>query len=159
MNRAVSAWPLEVIADGDERDLMGAGDGLGGHHADNHAADQSGPGGGGNSGQIAVAFDAGFGHGAGDQSVEVREVGAGRNLGDDAAIRLMFSHLAQNRMGAHPAVAVHHGSGRLVATGFDTKNDHADTAFKRRRKKPSKSGRKTAFQATSQPLQHSPRGG
>ena len=73
------------MVDGDEGQVAHGGDGLGRHDADDHAADQARPAGRGDAVQL-IEGQAGIGHGAGDQPVEMFQMGTRRDFRDDAAI-------------------------------------------------------------------------
>ena len=111
------------VVDGDEGQVAHGGDGLGGHDADDHAADQARPAGRGDAVQL-VEGQAGIGHGAGDQAVEMFQMGTRRDFRDDAAIGAMVGKLGQHDIGQDLPPVGDHGGGRLVATRFDTENDH-----------------------------------
>jgi hypothetical protein len=114
---------FEVI-DGDERDGAGERDRLCLHHADEDAADETGPAGGGHRGEIAEA-DARLRQRPHDDAVEMIEMGARRHFRHDAAERPMLRQLRQHHIGADArACLAHHGRRRLVAAGFDAENEH-----------------------------------
>ncbi len=114
--------PLQMV-DGQERQIVYRGDGLGGHHPHEHAADQPRAAGGGDAVQVREPH-AGLVHGLGDQAIEVFEMGAGGDFGDHAAEGPMIVQLRQHAIGKDPPVAGDHRGRRFVATGFDPEHDH-----------------------------------
>ena len=64
-------------------------------------------------------------HRPGDQAVEVQQMGARRDLRDDAAERPVLVFLRQHQVGEDAAVAGDHRRRRLVAAGLDAEHDHA----------------------------------
>jgi hypothetical protein len=111
------------VVDGDEGQVADRRDGLGGHDADDHPADQARPAGGGDAVQL-VESQAGIGHGADNQPVEMFQMGARGDLRDDAAIGAMVGKLRQHDIGQDLPPVRDHRRGGFVATRFDTENDH-----------------------------------
>ena len=85
------------VVDGDEGQAVHGGDRLGRHDADDHAADQPRPAGRGDAAEIEA--EARFGHGAGDQPVEVFQMGTRRDFRNDAADRAVVGELRQHEIG------------------------------------------------------------
>ncbi len=112
------------MVDGDEGNATGERDRLGLHDADEDAADEARPGGRGDAGEIAHA-DAGLGQRAGDDAVEMVEMGARRDLRHDAAIGAMLGQLGEHDVGADALAGVaHHRRRGLVAAGLDAEDQH-----------------------------------
>ncbi len=109
---------------------MHGGDRLGRHDADDDAADQAGTAGGGDAGELAPA-DARLPHRAGDQSIEVLQMGARGDLRHHAAIRAMFLELRQHEVAEDAPVGGDNRRRRLVATRLDAENDHAKCSLTR----------------------------
>ena len=116
--------PFEVV-DGDKRFGVRRGDRLGGHHADDDAADQSRAACRGDAVEIAER-DAGIGHGARDDAVEIVEVGARGDFRHDAAIRPVLVELRQHDVGQDRPVVANDRGGGFVAACFDAENDHCE---------------------------------
>ena len=76
---------LEVV-DRHQRLVVDQRDRLGGGQADDHAADQAGPGGGGDAVDVVEGL-AGLGHRLGDDAVERLDMGARGDLRHHAAER------------------------------------------------------------------------
>ncbi len=115
---------LQVI-DRDERDVPRRGDCLGGHDADDDAADQAGAAGHRDPVEI-LERDAGLVAGPGDDRIKVLEMRARGDLRDDPAERPVVVELAEHDVRQDRPVAVHDRGGRLVAAGFDSENAHED---------------------------------
>ena len=111
------------VVDGDERHAPDGGNGLGCHHADQHATDQPWAAGGGNGVEIAET-DPGLIHRPVDDAVDQLQMRARRDLGHDAAERPVIFDLRQHLVGQNSPVAVDHGGGGFIATGFDAQDDH-----------------------------------
>lgn len=113
------------VVDGDERLAGGIGDGLAGHQADQHAADQAGAGGGGDGVEVGEA-DAGVVEGGADEAVHDLDVGAGGDFRHDTAESGVFLDLREDAVGQDAAAPVgaagHHGGGRFIATAFKPEN-------------------------------------
>ncbi len=116
---------LEMI-DRDQRFLAHQRDRLGGGQPHDHAADQPGPGGGGDAVEAGEAAP-GLLHRLADDQVERLDMGARRDLRHHPAIGPMLRHLAEHHIGkdlARPRRNPAHDGGRgLVATRFQAKNN------------------------------------
>ena len=124
---------FEVI-DRDQRLVVGQRDRLGHGQPDDEAADQTRPGGRRDAVERREA-DIGLRHRLGDDEVERFDMGAGGDLGHDAAERGMLVDLRQHDVGQNAAaLAVRgefdHGGGGFVAGRFDAEHDH--DRFRRR---------------------------
>src|SRR3546814_5324764 len=87
---------LEMV-NREERPVPGERDGLDGHHADEDAADEAGPGGGGDPIQLRKS-EAGLLHRLRDQPVDVVEVAARSNLRHHAAVRAVLVELREDEV-------------------------------------------------------------
>ena len=112
---------LQVV-DGGEGEIVDAGDGLAGEEAHDQAADQAGPGRGGDGREVGEA-QAGLAHRTLDQAVELLDMRPCCYLGHHTAIGRMLLELRQQGGGQHRAVAADEGHGRLVATRLDAEDD------------------------------------
>jgi hypothetical protein len=110
------------VVDREQRQPVDRGDRLRRHQPDHEPADQPGPGGRRNRVEVGEAQPR-LGHGAGAAAVEREHVGAGGDLGDDAAVGPVLLQLAHERRGEHPAGAVHQRDGGLVAARLDPEHD------------------------------------
>ena len=117
---------LEVV-DRDQRLAERRGQRLGRGQPDQHAADQPRPGGRGDGVDIAER-QPGLRGGAGDDAVEMADMGARREFGHHAAIGGVLLELAAHDVGEDGAapvgVALDDGGGGFVAAGFDAQNPH-----------------------------------
>ena len=122
---------LEMV-DGDQRRTVHQRDRLGGGQADDDAADQAGPRGGGNGGQL-LKTDAGFGHGAADDAVEQIDMGARRDLRYHAAERRMIRGLRVHDVGqdagAAKGLTLDHGGRGFIAGRLDPQHQHRRFEF------------------------------
>ena len=100
---------------------------LAGGQPDHHPADEAGAGGGSDPVKVGKLKLSIFKR-PHDQPVEHFDMGAGGNLGNDAAIGLMFGNLAQRLVREDFAAALgfesDDGRRRLVAGGFDPEKTH-----------------------------------
>ncbi len=117
------------MIDGDERQVFGEGQRLGGHHADHDAPDQTGPTGGGDGGEVAE-FQAGIPHRLVNDLIDGFDVCTGGDLGDDAAVGTVGIELRQNHVGKDSPLPVDERGGGLIATGFDAEDDHGQARLK-----------------------------
>ena len=117
---------LEMI-DRDQRRIVHHRNRLRRGEADDHAADQAGPGGGGHRRQLRKA-DVGFLHRLPDDAVEQVDMGARRDLRHHAAETGVFRGLRAHDIGQNPAAAValafDHGGRGFIAGGLDTQHQH-----------------------------------
>ena len=135
---------LEMV-DGDQRLAGRQRDSFARHQADEHAADQSGSGRGGDAVEIARP-DAGAFERASDQRVDDFDMGARGDFRHDAAISGMGRDLAHHLVGKDFAGSVgpefDDRRGGLVAGGLDSQNAHRDgfgSRFEmRRRRRPTR---------------------
>ncbi len=115
------------MVDADEGFVRRPGERLSGGEADQQAADQAGAGGGGD-GVDLVERHVGALERAADEMVEIIDMGARRDLRDDAAVGGMFGDLAHHLVGEDFARSVHaladQSGGRFVAGRLDTQNQH-----------------------------------
>ena len=122
--------PLEMV-DRQERQAARRGDGLGGHDADEDAADQPRPGGRRNPVQIAELESRLF-EGAGHQGVQMLQVGPGGDLGHHPAEGPVLVELREHQVGMDAPPVVDHGRRGFVARGLDPEHDHGRTLAPRR---------------------------
>lgn len=115
------------VIDGDKRQAPRGGQGLGGHHADQHAADQPGPSRGGD-GIDPVPAVSGFGcglfQGGRDYGVDLIQMGTGRDLGHHAGEGLMVGQLLMDDVRQNLAPVRYNGGGGFVTAGFNAQNAH-----------------------------------
>ena len=115
------------VVDRVERLAGGRGQRLRRHQPDDQPADQAGTGGGGDRIDIGEP-DAGIGERRLDNAVERLDMGARRDLGNDAAERRMLLDLAEHDVGqdVRPATGAKRDDGcrGLVAARLDPENPH-----------------------------------
>ena len=102
---------------------MHGGDGLARHQPDHDTANQARARRRGNAIEVAKAGACVL-HGLGDEPVEVFDMRARRDFRHHAAIGSVFVDLRQNEIGVDTPGLVDDGNGRLVATRFDTQDQH-----------------------------------
>ena len=115
------------MVDRDQRLVADQRDRLGGGQADDHAADQAGPGGGGNAVDLVEAV-AGLAHRLGDDVVEHLDMGARGDLRHHAAecgvLVTWLSTILDRIRAAAVVVALDHRGGGLVAGRLDAEHNH-----------------------------------
>ncbi len=122
----MSAWPARWLTPQSGR-RAGGGDALGEHHPGEDAADEAGAGGDGD-GVDGGEGEAGGGEGGAGDGVEALGVGAGGDLGDDAAVAGVQGVLAGDLGGEDGADGAagdgaHQGDRGVVAAGLDPQDD------------------------------------
>ena len=111
------------MVDRDERDSAREGERLAGREPDEKRADQPGPG--GRRDQIDLLDRrVSLGERLLEGDREVLEVRAGRDLGNDAAVRSVRGELRGDDVREHAAVPVEDRNGGLVAGSFDAEDEH-----------------------------------
>ena len=101
---------------------MERGDRLGGGQPHHDPADEARPGRGGDCVEVAEADARGI-KGAGDQAVEMLDMGARRDLGHHPAVGPVIVGLGAHQIGQHGVVAAHYRGRGIVAAGLDAE-DH-----------------------------------
>ncbi len=120
---------LEMI-DGDQRLAGREREALAGKKRDHDAADQAGPGGGGDSIDIANR-NAGLAEDVADQRRQNLDVRAGGDFGNNAAIRLMSRSLADDFLGKDVPIRRDKRRGAVVARGFQSEDHSHCRVFQR----------------------------
>ncbi len=119
------------VVDGDERLSGGKGDCFCRGETDQHAADETGAGGSGNRVDVGEG-GARLSQRSAHHVVKHLDMGAGGNLGHDAAEGGMVVDLGKHDIGEDAAGSVvgagDHRCGGFVAAGLDAKNDRSPTA-------------------------------
>ncbi len=114
--------PLDVV-DGDHRDAEAEREPLGLAEADEEGPDETRPRGRRDEADVSESRPC-----AGERLVEkggeILEVGAGRDLGDDASPGPVRGDLRRDDRGEDPSLTVDEGDRRLVAGGLDPERQH-----------------------------------
>ena len=115
------------MIDRNQRRIVHHRDCLGRGEADDHAADQAGPGGSGHRRQLRKAGVSVL-HRLADDTVQQVDMGARRDLRHHAAETGVLCGLRAHDIGQNPAAAValafHHGGRGFIAGGLDTQHQH-----------------------------------
>lgn len=116
---SAATWPHEVV-DAVERQTERVGEGLGAYQADLEGAGEAGAGGHGDRVEL-VGTEPGPVEGPADDRIEGVQVGAGGDLGDDAAEAGVLVHAGGDHVREEAAV-LHDARAGLVARGLDAEH-------------------------------------
>ena len=116
------------MVDGDERDVLRVGQGLGIGDADEERAGEAGTAGDGDGVEI-VEGDVGLGQSGADDRDDGAEMLAAGQLGNHSAITGVGGDLRGDNRGESAGATLHDGGGGLVAGGFDGEDQAAGHVF------------------------------